>query len=208
MMDLSEIRFNEKGLVPAIAQDARTGEVLMLAYMNEETLRETLESGYATYFSRSRQKRWRKGEESGNVQKVVEIRYDCDGDTLLLKVEQTGCACHTGAYSCFFRKLMETDPDEMPWGASILEEVYQTIEDRQAHPREGSYTNYLLDKGVEKTAKKLGEEASETIIAAVKGSREEVTYEAGDLLYHLLVLLFQQGVKPRDVWDELARRHG
>ena len=207
-MELDQIRFDEKGLVPAIAQDVRTGQVLMLAYMNRESLEETLRSGYATYFSRSRQQLWKKGETSGHVQKVLEIRYDCDEDALLLKVEQTGAACHTGEYSCFYRTLMETDPDEMPAGANVLEEVYATIRDRSEHPREGSYTNYLLDKGVEKIAKQVGEEASETIIAAVKGSCEEVTYEAADLLYHLLVLLFQQGVSPNEVWDELARRRG
>lgn len=206
MMDLSCIHFDEKGLVPAIAQDVRTGEVLMLAYMNEESIRLTMETGYATYFSRSRGQLWKKGETSGHVQQVVEMRYDCDGDAILMKVIQTGNACHTGNYSCFFRTMMETDPDDLPAGPGILQSVYDVISDRCVHPQEGSYTNYLFDKGVEKMCKKVGEEASETIIAAMKGSREEVTYEAADLLYHLLVLMNQQGVTPNDVYEELGRR--
>lgn len=205
-MNLSDIRFDENGLVPAIAQDIRTGEVLMLAYMNEESIRLTLETGYATYFSRSRKQLWKKGETSGHVQKVLEMRYDCDGDAILMKVIQTGNACHTGNYSCFFNLMKEADPDDVPANAGILQSVYDVISDRRVHPQEGSYTNYLFDKGVEKMCKKVGEEASETIIAAMKADKEEVTYEAADLLYHLLVLMNQQGVTPDDVYEELARR--
>ena len=204
--DLSEVKFNEQGLVPAIAQDAVNGQVLMMAWMNEESLRLTLETGFATYYSRSRLQLWKKGETSGHVQRVLGIRVDCDGDTLLLQVEQTGAACHTGNRSCFFRDILPEDEDEMPATSAILEQVTAVIADRDAHPQEGSYTNYLLTKGVEKICKKVGEEASETIIAAVKGSKEEVTYEAADLLYHLLVLLYQQGVSPSEVWEELKRR--
>ena len=204
--DLSEVKFNEQGLVPAIAQDAVNGQVLMMAWMNEESLRLTLETGFATYYSRSRRQLWKKGETSGHVQRVLGIRVDCDGDTLLLQVEQTGAACHTGNRSCFFRDILPEDEDEMPATSAILEQVTAVIADRDAHPQEGSYTNYLLSKGVEKICKKVGEEASETIIAAVKGSKEEVTYEAADLLYHLLVLLYQQGVSPSEVWEELKRR--
>ncbi len=204
--DLSCVKFNEQGLVPAIAQDARSGQVLMMAWMNEASLRLTLETGYATYYSRSRQQLWKKGETSGHVQRVLGIKADCDGDTLLMQVEQTGAACHTGHRSCFFTDLMPEDEDEMPATSAILEQVTAVIADRDAHPQEGSYTNYLLTKGVEKICKKVGEEASETIIAAVKGSREEVTYEAADLLYHLLVLLYQQGVSTAEVWEELKRR--
>ena len=205
-MNLNEIRFDEHGLVPAIAQDIRTGEVLMLAYMNEESLRLTLETGYATYFSRSRKQLWKKGETSGHVQQVMDMRYDCDGDTILMKVIQTGNACHTGHYSCFFNSILEADPDEVPANAGILQSVYDVISDRRVHPQEGSYTNYLFDKGVEKMCKKVGEEASETIIAAMKGNKEEVTYEVADLMYHLLVLMNQQGVTPDDDYEELARR--
>ena len=205
-MDMSKIKFDEKGLVPAIAQDAKTGRVLMLAYMNAESLKMTLNSGYATYFSRSRQQLWRKGETSGHTQRVLEMRYDCDGDALLLTVEQEGPACHTGEISCFHTPILTADADDLPPTADVVQQVYDVICDRKEHPREGSYTNYLLDKGVEKICKKVGEEASETIIAAMKRSRPEVCYEAADLVYHLLVLLFEQGVTPDDLWAELARR--
>ena len=204
---IENVKFDEHGLVPAIAQDVRTGAVLMLAYMNEESLKLTLETGYATYYSRSRQKLWKKGEESGHVQTVRAIRYDCDGDTLLLQVEQTGPACHTGAYTCFHHTLSELiEGEASSKGSAVLQEVYNVILDRMANPVEGSYTNYLLDKGVEKIAKKVGEEATETVIAAIKGNKDEVRYEASDLLYHLLVLLAQQGVTPEEVWTELASR--
>ena len=205
-MDMSKIKFDEKGLVPAIAQDAKTGRVLMLAYMNAESLQMTLDSGYATYFSRSRQQLWRKGETSGHTQRVLEMRYDCDGDALLLTVEQEGPACHTGEISCFHNPILTADADDLPPTADVVQQVYDVICDRKEHPREGSYTNYLLDKGVEKICKKVGEEASETIIAAMKRSKPEVCYEAADLVYHLLVLLFEQGVAPDDLWAELARR--
>ena len=205
-MDMSKIKFDEKGLVPAIAQDAKTGRVLMLAYMNAESLQMTLDSGYATYFSRSRQQLWRKGETSGHTQRVLEMRYDCDGDALLLTVEQEGPACHTGEISCFHNPSLTADADDLPPTEDVVQQVYDVICDRKEHPREGSYTNYLLDKGVEKICKKVGEEASETIIAAMKRSKPEVCYEAADLVYHLLVLLFEQGVTPDDLWAELARR--
>ena len=205
-MDMSKIKFDEKGLVPAIAQDVKTGQVLMLAYMNAESLQMTLDSGYATYFSRSRQQLWRKGETSGHTQRVLEMRYDCDGDALLLTVEQEGPACHTGEISCFHNPILTADVDDLPPTADVVQQVYDVICDRKEHPREGSYTNYLLEKGVEKICKKVGEEASETIIAAMKRSKPEVCYEAADLVYHLLVLLFEQGVTPDDLWAELARR--
>ena len=203
-LDISKVRFDDKGLVPAIAQDAVTGQVLMLAYMNAESLQATLDTGYATYYSRSRQQLWKKGETSGHTQKVLAIALDCDGDAILLTVDQTGPACHTGETSCFHHPVM----GEAPATSAVLEAVYRTVTDRAANPREGSYTNYLLLKGIEKTCKKVGEEASETIIASVKGSPAEVRYEAADLQYHLLVLLYQMGLKPADIWAELAgRRH-
>ena len=205
-MDLSMIRWNEQGLVPAIAQDAADGTVLMLAWMNEESLRLTLETGYATYFSRSRQKLWKKGETSGHVQEVLAVKYDCDADAILLTVRQTGPACHTGARSCFFNELKAADEEDLPATSRILEQVYDVIRDRKENPQEGSYTNYLLEKGIEKISKKVGEEASETIIAAMKNNKEEVTYEVADLLYHLLVLCYDRGVTPQDLWEELARR--
>ena len=207
MLSFEQIRFDEKGLVPVIAQDLKTGTVLMLAYMSKESLQLTLDTGYAVYYSRSRQELWKKGETSGHVQKVRALHYDCDGDSLLMLVEQTGAACHTGAYSCFFNELISLvkDSSKIP-SPYILQEVYNVIADRKQNPKEGSYTNYLLDKGVEKICKKVGEEAAESIIAAVKGSRDELRYEAADLIYHLLVLLFNQGLTPMELWSELEKR--
>lgn len=207
MLEIEKIKFDEKGLVPVVTQDIKTGTVLMLAYMNKEALQLTLDTGYAVYFSRSRQTLWKKGETSGHVQKVRALHYDCDGDTLLLLVEQTGPACHTGEYSCFHNALISLveDGSKVP-SPLILQEVFNVIADRKEHPKEGSYTNYLLDKGVEKICKKVGEEASESIIAAVKGSRDELRYESADLVYHLLVLLFNQGLTPMELWAELEKR--
>lgn len=202
---IENIRFDENGLVPAVAQDVRTGAVLMLAYMNREALEQSLSTGFATYYSRSRQRLWKKGETSGHVQRLRGVRYDCDADALLLLVEQTGNACHTGAYSCFAHPMMEEA--ESRRGASVLYALSDIIDDRRAHPQPGSYTNYLFDKGVDKICKKVGEESAEVIIAAKNGSKEELRSEAGDLLYHLLVLLRQQEVSIDEVFAELERRH-
>ena len=203
-----DIKFDEKGLVPAVIQDAVTGEVLMTAYMNEESLRETMDTGRTVFYSRSRQELWRKGETSGHVQRVKEIRADCDGDCLLIKVEQTGAACHTGKYSCFYRTI---DGEEVSTGiggskSAILYEVYDVICDRRDHLKEGSYTNYLLEKGIDKILKKVGEESAESIIAAKNRSKSEVTYEVADLFYHLMVMLVEQGVHPDDIFAELQKR--
>lgn len=202
--DLSAIRYDARGLVPAIAQDAYTGEVLMQAYMNAESLQSTLDSGYATYWSRSRQELWRKGATSGHLQKVIRMSYDCDADSILLQVDQTGPACHTGKRSCFFNPVLDGD---MPATSAILDTIEKTVADRAANPKPGSYTNYLLDKGAEKIGKKVGEEATEAVIAAVKGDADGLAGEAADLLYHLTVLLYQQGVPLRDVWEVLKKRH-
>lgn len=202
-MSIENIKFNDKGLVPAIAQDIKSGQVLMLAYMNTESLQVTIDTGYATYFSRSRQQLWKKGETSGNLQKVVSMKYDCDGDTLLMLVEQSGPACHTGAASCFYNNFYGEDIGIQP---SILDEVYNVILDRQQNPKEGSYTNYLLDKGKEKTCKKVGEEATEIVIGAIAGDSENVAYETGDLLYHLSVLMVQCDLSWQDIFAELKRR--
>ena len=202
--DLSAIRYDARGLVPAIAQDAYTGEVLMQAYMNAESLQATLDSGYATYWSRSRNELWRKGATSGNLQKVIRMSYDCDADSILMQVEAKGPACHTGARSCFFNPVVDGD---MPATAAILDTIEKTVADRAANPKPGSYTNYLLDKGAEKIGKKVGEEATEAVIAAVKGDADGLAGEAADLLYHLTVLLYQQGVSLRDVWEVLKKRH-
>lgn len=202
-MELDQVRFDPAGLVPAIAQDADTGKVLMLAYMNREALEQTLLSGYATYYSRSRQKLWKKGETSGHVQKVVSLCYDCDGDTLLLKVEQTGPACHTGEESCFFHALYG---EEKAADAGILAELMAVIQERRIHPKEGSYTNYLQQKGLSKIAKKVGEEATEVVVAAIEHNEEEIVYESADLLYHLLVLLEERSIPLSALWQELAQR--
>ena len=207
MFDIGSVKFDERGLVPAIAQSVETGEVLMQAYMNEESLRLTLKTGYATYFSRSRGQLWKKGETSGNLQEVRAVYADCDGDSLLLLVKQTGPACHTGSGSCYHNAIVPlVEGANTAPSPRILEEVYGVITDRRRNPKEGSYTNYLLDKGIEKTCKKVGEEASESIIAAIKGNNDELRYEVADLFYHLLVLLFQQGITPMELWAELAKR--
>lgn len=195
-----DIKYDEKGLVPAIAQDVNTKEVLMLAYMNEESVKLTLETKLAHYYSRSRQTIWKKGETSGNLQKVKGFYYDCDGDTILLKVEQIGVACHTGNYTCFHNDLLKEDDVK-----DVLETLYKTIINRRENPVEGSYTNYLFREGIDKILKKIGEESAEVIIGA-KNSNEELIYESSDLIYHLLVLLINQGVTLGDIYGELKKR--
>ncbi len=203
--DLSNIKYNESGIVPAVAQDVQTGAVLMLAWMNQESLTKTIETGFAHYYSRSRKTLWKKGETSGHLQTVREILLDCDGDTILLKVEQQGPACHTNQYSCFFNRLAESEEASKP-GFEALRREFEVIEDRKVNPKEGSYTNYLLGKGIEKICKKVGEEASEVIIAAMKGNNEELRYETADLLYHLMVAMANQGLTWEDVLSEVAKR--
>jgi len=200
------IKFDENGLIPVIAQDYKTNQVLMQAYMNYESLQQTIKTKKAVYYSRSRQKLWVKGEESGHFQYVKEIFMDCDGDCILLKVEQIGAACHTNNFSCFFRDLDGNEKKSNLPSPNILHEIYDVISDRLENPKEGSYTNYLFDKGIDKICKKVGEEAAEVIIAAKNRSAKEITYEAADLIFHLLVLLKQTGVKPEDVFLELQKR--
>ena len=216
-IDISMIKFDEKGLVPAVVQE-ENGQVLMLAYMNKESLQKTIMTGYTWFYSRSRSKLWNKGEESGNKQQVKEISYDCDGDTLLVKVHQTGVACHTGTYTCFSgRKLVEGEekgvtvvqPEAQVSLATVLNDLYAVIEDRQLNPVEGSYTNYLFEKGQDKILKKVGEEAVETVIASKNNSQKEVLYEMGDLWYHCLVLLAYHKLTPDQVLNErMSRRKG
>lgn len=259
---LKMVKYNADGLVPAVTQDIRTDEVLMLAYMNEESLRKTVETGKVHYYSRSRQKLWLKGETSGHFQQVRSISLDCDGDTLLLKVEQTGAACHTGHRSCFFTKLdvqelkegilkdasRENSSDNEGWqnnivnvdspqncttesdiknavfevkgisdvqrpeniagaaGAEVLQEEFDVIYDRLLHPKEGSYTNYLFNKGIDKILKKIGEEACEVVIASKNGSKSEIKGEIADLLYHVMVLMAERGMTLQDIYDELKQR--
>lgn len=201
-----ELTYNEKGLIPAILQDYHTRDILMMAWMNEESLKITLETGKATFFSRSRGQLWTKGETSGNFQHVVAIDYDCDGDTLLVQVIPDGPACHTGHTSCFYRN-MAVDEEKALGNVTIIKELADQIEDRKNHPVEGSYTNYLFNKGVDKICKKVGEESSETIIAAKNDDPNELASEVSDLMYHLAVLLNNQGVSFDDIYRKLTRRH-
>jgi phosphoribosyl-ATP pyrophosphohydrolase/phosphoribosyl-AMP cyclohydrolase len=203
--DLSQIKYNEAGLVPVIAQDIATGSVLMMAWANREALELTIQSGQAHYYSRSRKELWRKGATSGHTQAVQTVLLDCDGDTVLYRVEQTGAACHTGTYTCFETVLADVGETPAP-GFEALAREFAVILDRKVHPKEGSYTNYLFDKGVEKICKKVGEESSEVIIAAMKGSNDELRYEAADMIYHLMVLMANQGLGWEDILQEIARR--
>lgn len=195
-----DIKYNKDGLVPAIAQDIATGEVLMLAYMNEESIKLTLETNIVHYYSRSRKALWKKGETSGNIQELKGFYYDCDGDTVLLKVNQTGVACHTGEYSCFFNEVLSTQDYK-----NTLGDLYKVVLDRKTNPKEGSYTNYLFNEGIDKILKKVGEESAEVIIGA-KNSREELIYESSDLIYHLLVLLVNEKISLGDIYEELTKR--
>lgn len=206
-MNLEELKFDENGLIPAVVQDSRTHRVLTLAYMNRESLAVTLREGRTCFYSRSRRTLWRKGETSGNVQRVVRVTADCDGDALLVEVEPAGPACHTGEESCFFRPL-EGAPDGGAAQARFsLDGLYGLLLGRKAERPAGSYTTYLFDKGREKILKKVGEECTEVIIGAMKDSREETVFEVADLTYHVLVLLAEMGVTPDEVRAELARRH-
>ena len=206
---LEKICFDEKGLVPAVVQDISTGTVLMLAYMNRESLAKTIETGTTWFYSRSRQELWNKGATSGHMQHVREMYYDCDGDTLLVKVEQVGAACHEGTFSCFSRKFGDaesTQTDRPVTPEDVLPELYEVIEDRRQNPVEGSYTHSLFEKGQDKILKKVGEEAAETIIASKNNSQGEVIYEMADLWYHCLVLLAWHGVGLEELLSELGKR--
>ena len=202
---LKEIKFDEKGLIPAIVQDIKTKEVLMMAYMNEESLKKTLETNKTWFWSRSRQELWNKGATSGNIQKVVQVDYDCDGDSLLVLVEQKGVACHTGERSCFYNSIYKTT-EEGAVGSEVLEQLYKIIDDRKINPVEGSYTKYLFDKGIDKILKKIGEESAEVIIAAKNPDKEAIVYETSDLIYHLFVLLREKGIPLEDIYKELRSR--
>ena len=205
-MDLSTIKYNDAGLVPAIVQDYSTRQVLMMAWMNEDALKQSIETKKATFYSRSRQQLWVKGETSGNFQTIISIDYDCDGDTLLLQVIPAGPACHTGNTSCFYRNMM-TDETNALGNIDILPKLFALIADRKNNPVEGSYTNYLFREGVDKIGKKIGEESAETIIAAKNNDPDELIYESSDLIYHLFVMLNNQGVDLSSIFKELTKRH-
>ena len=205
MMEFSQFKTNEQGLIPVVVQHYKTQEVLMLAYMNEEAFYKTIKTGKMTYYSRSRQQLWTKGETSGHFQYVKSLTIDCDYDTLLAKVDQIGAACHTGNPTCFFQPLVGNDYDETN-PLQVFEAVYDTIVDRRENPKEGSYTNYLFDKGIDKILKKVGEEATEVVIAAKNPNPEEVKYEMADFLYHAMVLMVEKGISWEDIIKELADR--
>lgn len=202
-----ELTQNSDGLIPVVVQDVKSDAVLMVAYMNEEAYRQTVSTGRMTYYSRSRRQLWCKGETSGHYQYVHSLTADCDLDTLLAKVTQVGVACHTGSYSCFFNPVMNrSDMAKTHNPLKVFEEVFAVIEDRKANPKEGSYTNYLFDKGIDKILKKLGEEATEIVIAAKNPNPNEIKYEISDFLYHMMVLMAEKGVTWEEITTELAKR--
>ena len=202
-IDVINLKYDDNGLIPAIIQDYQTKEVLMMAYMNKASLEKTIETKKTWFYSRSRQKLWNKGETSGHFQDVKRISYDCDEDTLLIEVIQTGSACHTGSKSCFYRNLLDAD---QVLNEAIVYEVANIIRERKENPKEGSYTNYLFEKGIDKILKKVGEEASEVIIAAKNPDKEELVYEISDMVYHVLVLMAEKGIEIEDIKTELTKR--
>ena len=216
MFDINTLKFDKDGLIPAIVQDFENGEVLMMAFMNRESLEKTLETGLCTYWSRSRGKLWLKGETSGHTQAIKEASYDCDADCLLFKVTQKGGACHTGNRSCFYTRI-EADGireagekvfevSDVYSGSDVLDKLFTVIKYRKANPKEGSYTNKLFGGGMDKILKKVGEESAEVMIAAKNGSKKEIIGETADLLYHTLVMLAESGVEVSEVYKELKAR--
>ncbi len=201
-----EFKLNSDGLLPVIVQDYKTDEVLMMAYMNKEAYEKTVSTGLMTYYSRSRKEQWVKGETSGHYQHVQSLTIDCDLDTMLAKVIQTGVACHTGNKTCFFQPVIEKEMKTEDNPLRVFEDVYAVIKDRKLNPKEGSYTNYLFDKGVDKILKKVGEEATEIVIAAKNPNANEIKYEISDFLYHVMVLMVEKGVTWADITEDLAKR--
>jgi phosphoribosyl-AMP cyclohydrolase / phosphoribosyl-ATP pyrophosphohydrolase len=209
MSDLSMLQFNEQGLIPAIVQDAANGQVLMLAYMNRESLAKTLATGLTHYWSRSRSTLWQKGETSGHIQRVREIRYDCDADTLLIMVDQQGEACHTGERSCFFNHLPGTPHQaNPPVSEALLSELYDVIVDRKQRPPQESYVASLMARGQDQVLKKVVEEAAEVVLASKNGCPGDILYEMADLWFHALVVLGWHSLSPHGVLQELRRRFG
>ncbi|MDO4188739.1 MAG: bifunctional phosphoribosyl-AMP cyclohydrolase/phosphoribosyl-ATP diphosphatase HisIE [Lachnospiraceae bacterium] len=201
----SDLKLNSDGMIPVVVQDYKNDEVLMVAYMNEEAFNKTIETGIMTYFSRSRNELWVKGLTSGHFQYVKSMSLDCDLDTILVKVLQIGSACHTGKGSCFFNEAFKLNSSNHN-PSKVFDEVMETILDRKKNPKEGSYTNYLFDKGIDKVLKKVGEEATEIVIAAKNPDKEEIKYEIADFLYHVMVLMAQKDVTWEDITEELANR--
>lgn len=203
MVDIEKLKFDEKGLIPVVVQDYYTKKVLTLAYMNKESLKISMEKNLTCFFSRSRGKLWLKGETSGNYQHIVSITADCDGDALVVEVKKDGPACHTGSDSCFNSEVYANENEK----SFSFDMLYELLEGRKTNKKEGSYTTYLFEKGLDKILKKVGEECTEVIVAAKGGSKEETVFEIADLAYHVMVLMVQYGIKIDDVVDELAKRH-
>ena len=203
MIDISALKFDEKGLIPAVVVDTETKKVLTVAYMNEESLRISMEKGLTCFFSRSRQKLWLKGETSGNVQHIVSITADCDRDALVVEVRKEGPACHLGTDSCFNEVVFEGE--EPP--ASQYQDLMEMLVGRKENPKEGSYTTYLFSKGIDKMLKKVGEETTKVIISAKDGDKANTIYEIGDLMYHVMVLMIEMGISLEDIKKEMASRH-
>ncbi|MDR3278606.1 MAG: bifunctional phosphoribosyl-AMP cyclohydrolase/phosphoribosyl-ATP diphosphatase HisIE [Oscillospiraceae bacterium] len=203
MIDVNDLKFDAQGLIPAVVTDSLSGKVLTLAYMNRESLEITIKEGRTCFWSRSRKELWRKGETSGNIQRVVNIKADCDRDALVVLVEKAGPACHTGADSCFSDDVYISEE----LSAFSADGLFDLLLDRKANRKEGSYTTYLFDKGLDKILKKVGEESTEVIIAAKSGDRAETVYEIADLMYHVMALMAEAGVAPADIRAELASRH-
>ena len=201
-----DFKLNSDGHIPVVVQDCKTDEVLMVAYMNKEAYETTIKTGKMTYYSRSRSELWIKGDTSGHYQYVQSLTIDCDNDTILAKVTQIGAACHTGNKTCFFQPILEKEIKEENNPVKVFENVYNVIKDRKVHPKEGSYTNYLFDKGIDKILKKLGEEATEIVIAAKNPNPNEVKYEISDFLYHMMVLMVEKNVTWEEIMDDLAKR--
>lgn len=203
MLDINELKFDEKGLIPAVVIEAGTHKLLMVAYMNAESLRISMKTGKTCFWSRSRQELWTKGETSGNYQHIVSITADCDCDTLEVVVRKDGPACHTGSESCFFNPVYQSET----LSDFTLEGLMELIQGRKTNPQEGSYTSYLFEKGIDKILKKVGEESTEVIIAAKDDEPKEVIYEVSDLVYHVMVMMIEQGISLEDIHRELASRH-
>ena len=203
MININELKFDEKGLIPAIVVDAKTKKVLTLAYMNEESLKISMEKELTCFYSRSRQELWLKGETSGNYQHIVSITADCDKDALVVMVEPDGPACHTGSVSCFTNEVFQSEERH----EFSLEQLMTMLEGRKTEKKEGSYTTYLFEKGIDKILKKVGEECTEVIIAGKADDKKETVYEIADLAYHTLVLMIQMGISLEDIHKELASRH-
>jgi len=203
MIDISKLKFDDKGLIPAVVVDMDTKQVLTLAYMNEESLRISMEKGLTCFFSRSRRKLWLKGETSGNFQHIVSITADCDMDALVVEVKKDGPACHTGEESCFFNPVYEGEANP----GFQYQDLMDMLIDRKENPKEGSYTTYLFSKGLDKILKKVGEETTEVIISAKDGDKANTVYEIGDLMYHVMVLMIEMGISLEDIKKEMASRH-